>query len=295
MIRSMTGYGAATVDRELGEFTAEIRSLNNRFLDLNIRLPREFGFLEMPLRDVVKKRIRRGKVDLFLRWTAAEGAPALYEINRPLLRHYAAEVRAALGLAEGTSLDAAALLQLPGAVNPTRAAVNDDALLEAAVAAVRGALDAMDATRVAEGSALAAAIGALLDEVARLRDEVAGRKDELTEEYRLRLRDRVATIEKQLGTPVDPVRIETEVLLHADRSDITEELVRLETHIAAFRGLCANSSAESVGKGMDFLTQELLREANTIGNKARGLEIATRVVRMKGEIEKIREQVQNIE
>jgi uncharacterized protein (TIGR00255 family) len=291
----MTGYGSAVASSELGEFAAEVRSLNNRFLDLNIRLPREFGFLEMALRDEVKKRIRRGKVDLFLRWTSAEGAPALYEINRPLMRHYATELREALGLAEGSSLDSAALLQLPGAVNPTRTAMDDDALLKAAVPAVQGALDAIDRTRLAEGAALVAAIGGLLDEIAVLRDEVAARKDELTEEYRLRLRERVATIEKQLGTPLDAVRIETEVLLYAERSDITEELVRLETHIKAFRKLCANSSADAVGKGMDFLVQELLREANTIGNKARGLEIATRVVRMKGEIEKIREQVQNIE
>ncbi len=291
----MTGYGAAVVACDMGEFAVEVKTVNNRFLDLNLRLPREMGFLEMDLRDEVKRGIRRGKVDLFLRWTASPGAPALYEINQPLLRHYAGEARAALDLKPDAPVDLGALLQLPGTVNPTRATTDDTTLADTARAAVREAIGALDRARTAEGAALVTAIVGLLDEIAAMRAEMAGLKESLVEEHAQRLRERVAQIEKQAGVPLDAGRVEAEVLMYAEKADITEELVRLDAHLAAFRKLCANGAGEPVGKNMDFLVQELLRETNTIGNKARGLEVANRIVRMKGEIEKIREQVQNLE
>lgn len=295
MIRSMTGFGAALSSTPHGEFAVEIKTVNNRFLDQNVRVPRELNFLEMQVREVVKAGIRRGKADVFIRWTAPAGAAPLYEVNGALLRHYADGVRAALGLPAHAPVDAGALLQLPGTVSPTAAVTDDGALALAAQDAVRQALDALDATRRAEGAKLAEAIVGTLDTVEALCAEIAELKDTLVAEVASRLRERMDQITKTAGVQPDPGRAEQEVLVFADKCDITEELVRLDAHIGSFRKLCSGRADEGVGKAMDFLVQELLREANTIGNKARGLEVANRVVRMKGEIEKIREQVQNIE
>lgn len=296
MIRSMTGFGSAVASNAAGEFSAEVKSLNNRFLDLSVKTPRELNFMELPLRDEVKKRVRRGKVDLYLRWTPAPDAQPLYEINHAMLRTYAGQAREAItGLSTGETLDLGSLLQLPGVVNPTHAATEDGALAAGAISAVRQALDALDKSRSAEGAALVAAISGHLEVLATIRTETIPAKEEILEEHKARLRERVATLEKSLDTKLDPARLEIEIVMFADKSDITEELVRLESHITAFRKLLASKTGEPVGKPMDFLVQELLREATTIGNKARGASISSLMVGMKSEIEKIREQALNIE
>ncbi len=294
-IRSMTGFGSALASSPAGEFAVEIKAVNNRFLDQNVRLPRELNFLEPAIRDEVKARVRRGKLDLFVRWSPAAGAAPLAEVNGPLLRHYATQIREALGLATSAPVDIAALLQLPGTVISTSAAGDDEALVEAALQPVRAALEALDETRRREGAKLAAAILEVVDGIERMCAEVESLKDTLVEETRVRIRERLDQIEKNTGVVLEPGRLEAEVILFADKADITEEVVRLAAHVGAMRRLCGGSQTEGVGKTMDFLVQELLREVNTIGNKARGLEISQRVVRMKSEIEKIREQVQNIE
>ena len=295
MIRSMTGFGAATLGGPLGEFHVEVKSLNNRFLDLSVRLPRELASLDMAVREEVKGAVRRGKVDLFMRWIPAAGAEPACAINAPLLRHYAAQVRAALADEAGASVDVGALLGLPGVVVNATSDSDTAAIEQSALGAVREALAALDSSRASEGRTLAAAIEEHLSVLAGLRSEIAGLKDELLVEYRKRLGERAAELASQIGVNIDPGRLELEVAMFTDKSDITEELVRLDSHIPAFRKLCRPDKPEPVGKSMDFLTQELLREANTVGNKARGTAIATRIVEMKSEIEKIREQVQNIE
>lgn len=300
MIRSMTGFGAATVSTALGEISVEIKSLNNRFLDLNAKLPRELNASEMRLREEVRRRLRRGKVELYVRWSPAPGAQALYEINGPLLRQYAQQVQSALhsgGATPGAALagDVSGLLSLPGVVIPARAAAEDGPLAEGAIEATRKALDALERSRTEEGSALAAAISSHLDVIDQLRKEIAAAKDQLLEDHRTRLIERLELLQKTVSANIDPGRAEAEAVLYAERSDITEELVRLQAHLAACRRLLDPAHAEPAGKSLDFLVQELLREVNTIGNKARGVEVASRVVAVKGEIEKVREQVQNLE
>ncbi|MBX7246702.1 MAG: YicC family protein [Candidatus Sumerlaeaceae bacterium] len=293
MIRSMTGYGSAVLAGAHGEFMVEVKSLNNRFLDLNVRMPKELAFLELALREEVKRAIRRGKVDLFVRWTPAPGAPPPSEINAPLLRHYAGQLRDALG--ELAPQAAAGLLNLPGVVVASTAAAGTEDFERMLISAAREALGALDTSRASEGRELAGAIEGHLDTLKNFRDEAAAAKDELQEAYAARLRERIEELVTKQGLSPDSSRLETEIALAADRADVTEELVRLDAHITSFRKLCRSDSPEPIGKTMDFLSQELLREVNTLGNKVRGLSITSRVVEMKSEIEKIKEQIQNLE
>jgi uncharacterized protein (TIGR00255 family) len=297
MIRSMTGFGAGTASNGQGEFFVELRSLNNRFLDLSVKLPRELSFLELDLRDEVKQRVRRGKVELFVRWIAAPGAPPLYEINQTMLRHYVQQVRQAMAVDATCSspLDPGSVLSLPGVVNPTRSTGSQEELARIALAAVQKALDAFDKAREVEGVALVEAIQSHLDAIEAACESILQEKDHLMDEYIARLREKAEKLRRDTDIVVDDSRLETEIMLFADKCDITEELVRLRCHLRAFRQHCQRGGAAAVGKTLDFIVQELLREVNTIGNKARGLSVANLTVMMKGEIEKIREQVQNLE
>lgn len=297
MIRSMTGFGSASVENSLGEISVEVKSLNNRFLDITMRLPKELGMLEPDLREEVKQFVQRGKLELLLRWNATAGSQPLYEINRPLLKHYAQQVREVLwrGTPMEPQIDLAALFTLPGVVIPSKSASQTGPITKAALKATRAALKALDHSREHEGRALVNAIRVHLDRLDEGRAEIAAAKDQLVEAYRERLRERFAAFEKTVGSNIEPGRFEAEILMFVDKSDISEELVRLEAHLEAFRRQCDNDTPEPVGKFMDFLVQELLREVNTTGNKARGLKVAQRIVQMKSEIEKIREQVQNLE
>lgn len=299
MIKSMTGFGSAvTSDPAFGEISIDVKSVNNRFLDFSVRLPRELNAMEPKIRDEVKRRLRRGKVDMFVRFVPAEGAQALYNINPTALRHYAAQVKAALAgidSAGADNIDLGALLQLPGVVSPATVAVEDGPLTQLVITAVHEAVNALEQARQTEGRELANAINEHLGNLAAFRAEVERLKDELLDEYRKRLKDRIEVLGKTLDAAMDPVRVETEIMFFADKSDITEELVRLDAHLKSFRVMVNRDSGEPVGKSMDFLVQELLRETNTIGNKARGVAVASRLVLMKSEIEKIREQVQNLE
>lgn len=297
MIRSMTGFGSATLTNDLGEFFVEVKSLNNRFLDVGVKLPKELNFLEPDIRDEVRRHVRRGKIDLYMRWVAAAGGQPLYEIDTTLLSHYVEQVRQALPSGGGVAvtLDAGAFFSMPGVVHPTHVASDDGVFAKAALQVTRQALEALDHARQVEGSALVQDICTHLRELETFAQEVATGKDELLEEYRTRLKDRIEKVQERVQAAVDPARLEMELVLFADKSDITEELVRLQAHFAALRKLCAPDFSEAIGKSMDFLVQELLREVNTIGNKARGLSVASRIVQMKSQIEKIREQVQNLE
>lgn len=296
MIKSMTGFGSVVKNHpQLGEVSIDVRSLNNRFLDFSVRLPREFNAMEPRLREDVKKRLRRGKVDMYIRYVPAPDAQALYNVNAPALRHYAAQVNEAFGAAAGAQVDLGALLQLPGVVNPAPAVSEDGPLVQLVSDAVQDALNALENVRAVEGKALVEAIKDHLDIMQQLRGEVEQEKDELLADYRQRLKERIEVFGKTLDATLDPIRVETEIMFFADKSDITEELVRLDAHIKSFRAMVVRDTGEPVGKAMDFLVQELLRETNTIGNKARGVSVASKIVAMKSEIEKIREQVQNLE
>jgi uncharacterized protein (TIGR00255 family) len=290
----MTGYGTATVAHELGEFTAEVKSLNARFLDVSVRTPKELAFAEMAVREEVKRHVRRGKVDVSVRWVPAPGAVPAAAINGHLLKHYLDALYDAVG-PEVAAAASPALLGLPGVVTNTSLPPDGGRLQAAALDAVGAALRALDESRCAEGAAHAAAILAHVEVLEHFRLEVALARNAAMEEHAARLRARIEDLTRNLALQADPARLEMEIALMADKCDITEELVRLDAHLAAFRAQCDPANPEPVGKTLDFLTQEIQREVTTIGNKARGVPAARRVLDMKGEIEKIREQVQNLE
>lgn len=287
MIHSMTAFARVDVPLEAGSLQWEIRSVNHRYLDPQFRLPDTFRELELPLRDMLRARLKRGKVDSTLR-IAATSTSAHLEINRPVLLHLLATLeqlkRDAPEAGHPNPFD---LLRWPGVLVES---VHDAEAVKAAV--VRGferALDALEAYRRREGAMLAELIDTKLTEIQQitvdLRRIVAG----LADAQRARLRARI----EELTTTVDPERLEQELALLVQRTDVTEELDRLNIHIAEARKNLAGDGPH--GRHLDFLLQELNREANTLASKAVLAESAQRAVDLKVIIEQIREQAQNIE
>jgi uncharacterized protein (TIGR00255 family) len=291
MIRSMTGFGAGRGGAAGEMVEAEVRSVNHKFCEVKARLPREMASLETDLVRQVKDRLARGGVEFSLRRSATRGA-LTPRVDAELAAGYARafeEVRARLGLSGQVSLSE--VLAADGVVTLEERAVDLEAARSAAAEALAGALEALLTMREREGAALARDLEGRLAVV----EGVAARLAELSplsvETYRARLHERVAELSR--GLAPDPARLATEVALFADRTDVTEELTRLSSHVAQMRGLLA--SGEPAGRKMDFLVQEMHREANTVGSKSQSAEAASAVVSLKAEIERMREQVQNVE
>jgi uncharacterized protein (TIGR00255 family) len=291
MIRSMTGFGAGRAAAGGETIEAEARSVNHKFCEVKARLPREMGSLETDLVRQVKDRLARGGVEFTLRRSTARGALAP-RVDAELAAEYARafeEVRSRLGLAGPVAL--ADVLGAAGVVSLEEREVDLESARTASSAALAAALDALVSMREREGAALARDVEARLGAVERLAARLAELSPRSVEDYRARLHERVAELSR--GLAPDPVRLATEVALFADRTDVTEEITRLGSHVAQMRGLLA--SGEPVGRKMDFLVQEMHREANTVGSKSQSADAAAAVVSLKAEIERMREQVQNVE
>ncbi len=290
-MHSMTGYGRCRRETEGREMTVELKSVNHRFLDINLRLPRGLLFLEDPIRKALSARLSRGHVDVFVSYKNARNDAREVSVDVPLAKAYAGALSAlasATGVADDRTLSR--LAALPDVLTVTEKDEDQDAVQLVCLDALSGALDALIAMRADEGGALVRDIGARLDTMASYVSGITVRAPEVIIEYRSKLE---ARIDELLSAPPDPWRLAQEVALTADRAAIDEELVRLDSHLQQMRDALA--AAEPVGRKLDFLVQELNREVNTIGSKASDLAIASLVVAAKAEIEKIREQVQNIE
>jgi uncharacterized protein (TIGR00255 family) len=291
MIRSMTGFGAGRGGAAGETVEAEVRSVNHKFCEVKARIPREMAPLETDLLRLVKVRLAGGGVEFTLRRTA-ERATLSPRVDVELAAEYARafeEVRERLGLSGQVSLSE--VLSAAGVVTLEERAVDLDSARSAAAEALSGALDALLSMREREGAALARDLEMRLVVVEGLASRLAGLSPRSVEDYRARLHERVAELSR--GLAPDPVRLATEVALFADRTDVTEELTRLSSHVAQMRGLLA--SADPAGRKMDFLVQEMHREANTVGSKSQSAEAASAVVSLKAEVERMREQVQNVE
>ena len=291
MIRSMTGFGAGRGGTAGETMEAEVRSVNHKFCEVKARLPRELGSLETDLVRQVKDRLARGGVDFTLRRTTARGALSP-RVDAELAAEYARafeEVRARLGLSGQVSLGE--VLAADGVVTLEERAIDLESARAAGTAALAAALDALVAMREREGAALARDLEMRLAVVEGIAARLAELSPTSVETYRARLHERVTELSR--GLAPDPARLATEVALFADRTDVTEELTRLASHVAQMRGLLA--SGEPAGRKMDFLVQEMHREANTVGSKSQSAEAAAAVVSLKAEIERMREQVQNVE
>ncbi len=299
MIRSMTGFGRATF--QVGEASCEVeaRSVNHRYLDARVRVPKLMAALETAIRERVAGRFSRGKVDLTVTWPAGAGPAPRLEVDLDAARAYA---RAATQLAESAespgltgNLDVATLLGLPGVARFVETETTSPELANEALSAVGAALDALDAMRVAEGAALSRDLLGRLDRVSELTESLEGLSGSVAQLVRDRLRKRAEQLSQDTGL-YDEARLHQELVIAADRMDVTEEIVRLRSHVDQFRAILASAGAGSpVGRRLDFLLQELGREANTIGSKGSDAPIAHTVVELKAEIERIREQVQNVE
>jgi uncharacterized protein (TIGR00255 family) len=291
MIRSMTGFGAGRGGAGGEEFDAEVRSVNHKFCEVKVRLPRELGALEGDVVRQVKERLARGGVEVALRRGGGRGALAP-RVDLELAASYARafeEVRRRLGLAGEVTLGA--VLQAEGVVALDERAVDLEAARAAVAGALAQALDALAAMREREGAALARDLESRLATVEALGGRIEEASPRTIQFYRERLAERVQELSR--GLAPDPVRLATEVALFADRVDVSEEVTRLRSHLAQMRDLLR--SREPAGRKMDFLVQEMHREANTIGSKSQSADIAGAVVALKAEIERMREQVQNVE
>ncbi len=288
-MRSMTGYGRCQKQADAWEVTVELRAVNHRYLDVAMRLPRNLLFLEDGVRKGLS-RLVRGHVDVYITVKQLEGASRLVEPDTALAASYMAAAKA-ICAATGAEddLKVSRLMQLEGVMTLTEAAMDEAAVSALCAKTLAGAMDQLDDMRLREGESLRADLSEHLDNVAVLRQKVVTYAPQVIEEYRQRLTDRLAKLPID---PVDPARLAQEVALMADKCAIDEELSRLQSHISQLRRYLEMQG--ETGKKMDFLIQEMNRETNTIGSKCSDAAIAQCVVDMKSEIEKLREQIQNV-
>lgn len=292
MLKSMTGFGAGRARVGDEEFSVELRSLNHKFCEVKARLPRELSTLEPALTKQVKDRLARGAVELFVKRQTATASGTVPTVDVALAREYARTFRE-LANALGVSPDItwAQVASQPGVVKLEEKGIDVDSATQAVQSALDQALAALEKMRQVEGEAIHADLDARLKLIEGWSREVAALAPKAVEDYQQRLSERVAELAR--GVAVDPQRLAQEVAMFAERTDIAEEVTRLASHLEQFRALMASS--EPAGRRMDFLVQEMHREVNTTGSKSQHAEISARVVSMKAEVERIREQVQNVE
>lgn len=295
MIQSMTGFGRASVDSQGYHFEIEARSVNHRYLDVRVRLPRLLAGLEPDLRARAQERFARGKVDIGIVSPETATPQPRLEVDLDTAREY---LRAAQALrdekVEG-SLDVASLLVLPGVTRFVEPELPEEALRRELLPAFDRAIEAVAEMRAAEGRALERELLGRVRRVAELADELEARAGTVGEAVRARLRKRTEQLAQESGL-FDEARLHQEIVIAADRFDVTEELVRLRSHVEQFRSTIESGEAGNpVGRRLEFLLQELGREANTVGSKAGDAPVAHTAVELKGELERLREQVMNIE
>lgn len=289
---SMTGYGSAKGVVEGQEITVELKSVNNRFLDCSVRLPRGFLFAEETVKSAVSAGVSRGKVDVFVSAQASQDASGVVVVNEELARGYRDAIEhMAQEFAIDSGLTAMQIARFPDVLTVERREIDRDRASEALFEITSRAVAEFNVMRGREGERLRRDMLEKLETIERLVSVVEERSPQTVKEYRERLEERLRTILEDRS--LDEQRIITEAAIFADRTAVDEETVRLRSHIAQFRTMLGEGSP--IGRKMDFLVQEFNRESNTIGSKCSDAELAKVVVDLKSEIEKIREQLQNVE
>ncbi len=293
MIKSMTGYGRARAMLHLRDITVEVRSVNNRYLDCTVKMPRMYAFAEDAIKQCVQQAVSRGKVDVYITVDASAADVAKVTVNRELAGQYAAALRELAQVCgqETYSVSPETLSRFPDVLTVTKADEDLETVSADLCTVLREALDAYNAMRAVEGKKLAEDISHRLDVILDNTARVEQRSPETVAEYRAKLTARMQEVLQ--SATVDPQRILTEAAIYADKVAVDEETVRLRSHVAQLRTML--ESDEPMGRNMDFLIQEVNRESNTIGSKCSDVAIAKVVVDLKAEVEKMREQVQNVE
>ena len=292
MIKSMTGYGSAKGTVEGIEVCVELKSVNNKFLDTSVRLPRNFLFAEETIKSAVMSHISRGKVDVFVTVDTSMADDMIVKVNEPLLKGYI-EALESISKEYGLPNDITAMSvsRFPDVLNVEKKELDADAVAEGIRIIAEQALCDFDGMRIREGAKLREDVLSKLETIEKLVGIIETESPKTVEEYREKLKQKLFEV---LGTTdIDETRIITEAAIFADKVAVDEETVRLHSHMAQLRSMLDGGSP--IGRKIDFLLQEFNREANTTGSKCQNAEIAHVVVNLKSEIEKIREQIQNIE
>ena len=292
MVKSMTGYGRAREMRNGRDITVEVRSVNNRYLDCTIKMPRAYIFAEDRMKARVQQAISRGKVDVFVTIDASAADETVVAVNEPLARgYYEALTRLKTMFFLPGEVTPEVLAKFPDVLAVTKAEEDVEAIAADICAVLDDALAAYNDMRAVEGEKLASDVAGRVTTIETVVGRVEERSPQTVAAYRQRLEAKMQEVLQ--STTIDESRILTEAAIFADKIAVDEETVRLRSHIAQLRAMLA--SDEPVGRKLDFLIQEVNRECNTIGSKCSDLTIAQDVVNMKAEVEKIREQVQNME
>lgn len=293
MIKSMTGYGRAREMLHKRDITVEVRSVNNRYLDCTVKMPRMYAFAEDAVKQRVQQAVSRGKVDVFITVDASAADVAKVTVNRELAAQYAAALRELAEVCGPTAYQVTPeqLARFPDVLSVTKADEDLETVSGDLCTVLDEALAAYNAMRAVEGEKLAEDIGNRLTNIETYTGQVEARSPETVAEYRRKLTARMEEVLQ--STTIDEQRILTEAAIYADKVAVDEETVRLRSHVAQLRTML--DSDEPMGRKMDFLIQEVNRESNTIGSKCNDVSIAQVVVGLKAEVEKMREQVQNVE
>ena len=292
MIKSMTGYGSAVYSENGKKYSVEIKSVNNRYSDISVKAPRIYGFLEDALRKRAAERIRRGKADIYVTVENDGADSGSVSVDTSLAAQYMkafSQLSDSLGIP--CNMKSEDFLRIQDVFRVEKAEENEDEIAAAAKKALDGALDRFEEMRLREGENMLEDLQAHLAVIKEETAHIEAHAPEIVEQYRKRIEERVRDI---LGTaPYDETRLLTEVAVFSDRVNVNEEIVRLKSHISQFSEMLA--SDEPVGRKIDFLIQEMNRETNTIGSKSNDLEASKIIINIKAEIEKLREQIQNVE
>ena len=289
---SMTGFGKGEYKADGIEISVEVKTVNNRYLDVAIKSPKIFNAYEEIIRSAVRERITRGHLDVFVNYIDKRERPKSLYVDAGAAAGYCAAAKKLKDLFPGLADDftLTALMRSPDVVRQEETQGADEALLNALQAALCKALDNLNAMRKKEGEKLSDDMLSRMDAVEKLVDEISARAPLVSAQYKSKLEERMKEILN--GAAYDEARILTEVAVFTDKANIDEELTRLRSHIAQFRNICRE---ERVGRKLDFLVQEFNRECNTVCSKSNDLKVTDCGLALKNEIEKIREQVQNVE
>lgn len=292
MIKSMTGYGRCSESIDGFDITFELKSVNNRYLDTNIRLPRAYGYLEEKIKKLISANVSRGKVDAFLSIEHFGESDEEIVIDEGLIEQYITLIGAiSKKYSVPSGIDATTISKFPDVFKKKSADEAEDVMWERCKGVIQKAIDSFTEMRKAEGKNLYDDLSGRLDTLEKLRSNIASLADTAIAEYKDRLETKIKEYIGEFN--IDEGRILTEVGIMADKIDTGEEVTRLKSHIDQFKNLLKKDTP--AGRNLDFLTQELNREVNTIGSKCSLIEITNYVIEAKNEIERIREQIQNIE
>ena len=292
MVKSMTGYGRAVETVNGREFTVELRSVNNRYLDCTVKLPRALSFAEDAVKQAVKGSISRGKVDVFISLRSEGAQDVKITLNAPMVEGYIAAMRQmAQDYGIGEDISVSLLSRMPDVFTVDKPEVDEEQLLSDLLSVVGKALERYDAMRTAEGKALENDLRSRGETILSLVEQVEAGSGQTVADYRTRLENKLKEV--LANTAIDESRILTEAAIFADKVAVDEETVRLRSHLDQMNNMLTTGGA--IGRKLDFLLQEMNRESNTIGSKCSDVRLARIVVDIKAELEKIREQTQNIE